>query len=258
MTDPTSMVEVAPLTEHPAKFSEPILDALRNRITAEARRVRREEPGTVVQVLDPMAGVGRIHQLHDGKRVWTTGVEIQPRWAACHSRTICADYLEWAGRPGNYRRFHIAATSPTYANRMADHHDARDDSTRYSYRHVYGEELEPGNSGTMPWGPAYRRFHADMHAWVRWNLAPGGLYLLNVSNHYRGEEEVPVIEFHRGACLGVGFEEDGRVTKITTKRLRGVGDESTAKRAKYEVILRFRAPLTPPGLPEVRRNGQGT
>lgn len=258
MTDPTAMEQVQPLASHPAKYSPEILEALRPRVREEARRIRRERPGTMVEVLDPMAGVGRIHQLHNPRSgVWTTGVEIQPRWAACHGRTACADFMEWAGRPGNYRRFPIVATSPTYGNRYSDHHNAQDGTERHSYTHDYGEELEPNNSGLLPWGPRYWQFHADMYSWVNWTLSPGGLFLLNVSNFYRGKALVAAVDFHRGAAMGAGLLYGGRDIRIVTHRHNGVGAKATAARADHEVILRFRAPDYPPPTPPTPRTPAG-
>ena len=48
--------------------------------------------------------------------------------------------------------FDAICTSPTYGNRMADHHEARDGSPRDTYRHVLGRPLTPGNSGALHWG----------------------------------------------------------------------------------------------------------
>ena len=77
-------------------------------------------------------------------------------------------------------------TSPTYGDRLADHHDARDGSVRHSYKHDLGRDLHPDNSGAMQWGPAYRDFHTAAWVEVRRVLRPGGRFVLNVKDHVRG------------------------------------------------------------------------
>lgn len=112
------MANSAPRTSHPAKFPNYVLARVELFVRAEARAL-----GRPARVLDPFAGVGRIHDL-PRRYAETTGVEIEPEWAACRERTIHGDATalpeEWAGR------FDVVATSPCYGNRIADHHEARD------------------------------------------------------------------------------------------------------------------------------------
>lgn len=107
-----------PRTSHPAKFPKYVLDRIALYVRAEARQL-----GRPARVLDPFAGVGRIHDL-PRRYAETTGVELEPEWAACRARTIVGDALalpeDWTGR------FDVVATSPCYGNRMADSHEARD------------------------------------------------------------------------------------------------------------------------------------
>lgn len=234
--------------KHPAKFSEPIIDLLQALVLAEARRVQgRVIPGDCpVQVLDPFAGVGRVHRLARPNRILTRGVEIEPEWAACHPETICADALEWLIRPGNYERFDIVVTSPTYGNRLADHHNAKDGSHRRSYTHDLGRPLAETNSGKLHWGSAYWAFHELAYQRIRYALKPGGLFLLNVSDFYRQKAVVPAVDWHRAAALDAGFVVAGPDIPVATRRLRGVGAETTSARAAHEVILRLRRPEEDP------------
>ena len=109
---------VAALTSHPAKFPNYVLDRIALYVRAEARAL-----GRPARVLDPFAGVGRIHSL-PSRIAETTGIEIEPEWAACRSRTLVGDATqlppEWTGT------FDVVATSPCYGNRLADHHEAKD------------------------------------------------------------------------------------------------------------------------------------
>lgn len=238
----------AAVPTHPAKFTEPIIDKLQALVLAEARRVQgRVIPADCpVQVLDPFAGVGRVHRLARPNRIRTVGVEIEPEWAACHPDTICADALEWLPRPGNYGRFDIVVTSPTYGNRLADHHNAQDGSRRRSYTHDLARPLAETNSGKLHWGSAYWAFHALAYRRIFNATKPGGLFLLNVSDFYRRQALVAAVEWHRGAAMGAGFTSSGPDVAVETPRLRGVGAETTAARATHEVILRLRRPEEDP------------
>lgn len=224
--------------DHPARYSGDILQQLQRMVRDERKRL-----GRPITVLDPFAGVGGIHRLARLDGVTTVGVEIQHGWATAHPDTVWANSLEWM--PASGKRFDIVATSPTYGNRFADHHDAQDGSRRVSYAHnlrAAGEELEAGSSAGMPWGPDYWRFHADAYRAVADVLEPGGLFILNVSDLWRQQVLVQAHLFHRGAAMGAGLLVGGRDVKVTTPRLRGVGSDRTAKRAPHEVIMRFRKP----------------
>lgn len=192
---------------HPAKFSQPILDVI-------ADLTNGQRP-----LLDPFAGTGRIHQL--GGDTW--GVEIEPEWATLHPRTVAGDALHL---PWRDESFAAVATSCTYGNRLADHHNARDGSVRHSYTHdlraMVGDparHLHPNNSGTLKWGPAYRVFHEAAWAEVYRVLQPGGRFVLNVSDHYARRERQQVCAWHRTALASLGFELD-EVIEVPTVRLR--------------------------------------
>lgn len=177
----------ATVPEHPAKFSPAVLDALEEIVADEALRL-----GRLVRVLDPFAGVGRIHLL-SGQ---TVGVELEPDWAIADPRTLVGDALHL---PFPDEAFDVVATSPCYGNRLADQHDARDVckacngegtlerlatpeevdagcelgiafdrcksckgeglARRNTYRHRLGRPLSPGSSAGMQWGKTYREFH---------------------------------------------------------------------------------------------------
>lgn len=103
------------MTPHPAKFSSPILDLIDSILPVDAR------------VLDPFAGVGLIHNLCRQ----SVAIELEHEWAGdAHSTvegmgqaTIVANALQLPFRDGSWP---WVVTSPTYGNRMADHHDAQE------------------------------------------------------------------------------------------------------------------------------------
>jgi SAM-dependent methyltransferase len=167
-------------TPHPAVFSDPILDVI-----ADLLAVHRH-------VLDPFAGTGRIHAL--AERGWdTVGVEIEPEWAAMHPRTRVGNALTL---DFDDAAFDAVATSPTYGNRLADHHRAFDPEARRSYAHDLGRDLHHDNSGALQWGDTYRSFHRDAWAEAARILRPGGRFVLNVKDHIRKGVWVDVAGWH--------------------------------------------------------------
>jgi len=178
---------------HPARFSAGILDQFADSIE---RYLDPFADVDAIRVLDPFAGVGTIHKLALPHALETTGIEIERKWfdeAARLGPTIHGDALKvMAG--DDFGRFQVVATSPTYANRMADTYT--DDTHRSTYRAMLGEDLTEGTSASMNWGDDYRAFHAEAWRLAVDVLVPGGLLILNVSDHIRQGERVPVTAFH--------------------------------------------------------------
>lgn len=192
---------------HPAVFSSPLLPVFKKMLDKYLHT-------TPIHVLDPFAGIGRIHELaSDG--IFTYGLEIAPKWAACHPNTKCGDVLQL--RKYYRRKFDAIVTSPCYGNRFADHHNARDGSHRRSYFHDYGPDLPfENNAGVMHWGDEYREFHEL--AWLRVNsvLRNGGLFILNIKNHIRDGEVQRVAEWHVKQLQALGLKKLTKVTVHTT------------------------------------------
>lgn len=235
----------APNTKHPAKYS-----------TTLHRRLA-EAVGERYPVLDPMAGVGTLATLCPGAYL----NELEPEWACqadaiahhgpittCDARALpYADGFFWA-----------VCCSPTYGNRMADHQDAQERCrpcaatgyvlgevcekcdgkgrrfyVRHTYRHYLGRPLHPANTGGMQWGAAYRTMHQAIWAECWRVLAPGGVFVLNVSDHYRKGQRQSVSAWHRDACVEIGFTVVQR-RKVKTPR-QGHG-QNGALRVAYEDI----------------------
>lgn len=214
---------------HPAKFSSPILPEISAALDVHAA-------GRRLRVLDPFAGTGLIHTIdqHD-----TWAVEIEPEWATMHPRTIVGDAT---ALPFPKASFDAVATSPTYGNRLADQYDGRDGSRRYTYRLSLGRPLHPRNTGRMQWGSAYWFMHWSAWVEARRVLRPGGLMALNISNHYRGKELMPVVGWHRARLQELGFVYLGSV-EIETRRMRHGANHEARDEAEY--LLTFTAPSIP-------------
>lgn len=169
----------------PAAYSNALLPILEQTLTGYEK------------ILDPFAGTGKIRLIRPDAYL----LEIEPEWAAIRGATV-GDALDlpW---PDEY--FDAVVTSPTYGNRMADHHDAKDGSKRNTYRHCLGRPLHPNNSGQLQWGKKYRAFH--YLAWLEvWRvLRPGGRFVLNISDHIRKGKRIKVSRFHKLLCLQLGF-----------------------------------------------------
>lgn len=181
--------------KHPAKFSRKIINAI-----AAALEAGGVADGDVV--LDNFAGTGRIHQLRDFG-FSTVGIEIEPEWANMHPDTIVGNALCLPFADGV---FGAVATSCTYANRMADAHEAKDKSERNTYRHKLGRKLHEDNSGAMQWGPKYRDFHTRAWTEAIRVIRPGGAFVLNCKNHIRAGSVIRVTEWHIEELCRLGLQ----------------------------------------------------
>jgi tRNA G10 N-methylase Trm11 len=179
------------IPKHPARYSKQLLPIL------------EEELKNFKFILDPMAGTGEA-LLSIRPDAWL--VELQQKWAAASKKITFRSFvgdvhdLPW---PDGF--FDAIVTSPTYGNRMADHHNARDASRRNTYRHVYGENLEPNNSGMLQWGDEYCEFHEKA-----WNecyrvTRSGGRLILNIKNHIRNGKVIDVSQWHILTLWYAGF-----------------------------------------------------
>lgn len=226
------------LPPHPAKFTESILERVRPIVEAEATLL-----GRPIEVFDCFAGTGKIHQLASGQ-IRTVGVELEPEWAAYHPDTIVGDSTdlpdEWTGR------FDVLVTSPAYANRMADRYAGDPSgSRRHTYRIDLGRPLSDNSGAALQWGDAYRELHEKVYREVRRVLRPasastwGALAVVNVSDHIRQGERVPVVDWHEECLTVLGFSTIERIKVPTPRQRHGANGHL---RVDHEELLVLRAP----------------
>jgi tRNA G10 N-methylase Trm11 len=192
-----------------------------------------------LRVLDPFAGIGKIHDLA-GEGITTVGVELEAEWAMQHPGTEVGDALNLRFRRNG---FDVIATSPCYGNRMADHHNAQDGSHRRSYKHYLDRDPSPGSASVMHWGDAYREFHTNAVIECDRVLRPGGLVLWNISNHKKtinkGQPAVEqkVSEWYMALFLGMGWLLQ-EIRPIKTPRYKY--GENSETRTEFEFIIAMR------------------
>lgn len=208
-----------PDTPHPCPFPDSTLDLIASYLP----------PDGYGQVLDPFAGVGRIHVLPQ----YTVGVELEPEWANQHPDTQIGDALDL---PFPDHSFSAVATSPCFGNRMADHHNASDNSTRNTYKHKLGHDLSPGSSAILHWGPEYRRFHRKAWRETTRVVAPRGRFILNIKNHIRKGVEQPVSEWHLTTLIRLGWKLS-HIEVISTQGIRYGANHELRTEHEYLFVL---------------------
>jgi hypothetical protein len=198
----------------------------------------------------------------------TVGVEIEPEWAGWHERTKVGD-SRFLKRLFPRRKFDLIVTSPTYANRFADHHEAKDKckpckgkgtiyisrvksgpgtvpcgacdgvglSKRHTYRHYLGRMPTEGSSAVMQWGPDYRDLHEAVWEQVAKVTEEGALFVLNISNHMRRFEEVDVAGWHKAIILAGPWK---LIEEIPVRTPRLKHGENHQSRVAHEWIYCFR------------------
>ena len=222
--------------KHPAKFSPSILDVIRDILSTRA------VPEDAL-ILDPFSGVGRCHDLGWPR---TVGVELEMPWCRVQEGPVVRG--DSTALPFRAHTFHAAVTSPTYGNRFADKHKAKDGSVRRSYTHDLRTSLEdpdytlhPGNTGGMKWGRDYWRVHGAVYDEVWRVLVDGGLFVVNVSDHIKNRKVVRVVDWHRRALAARGFEVVD-VLDVETPRLRH-GANRDARVDGEAVIVSLKEPF---------------
>lgn len=234
---------------HPAKFSDSLLPTIGGWI------------GHLEPVLDPMAGVGKLAEVVPGAFL----NELEPEWADQCRRHPGATVTVADARhlPYDDGFFAGIGTSPTYGNRMADHHNAtekcrpcrgtgealvtmltcpkccgegRRTYRRNTYTHQLGRPLSPGNTGALQFGPEYQDVTRAIYTECLRVLQPGGLFALNVSNFIRNHVEVDATKWHFTAMTALGFRMLEHRQIATPRNRQGQNHEA---RVEFESLFLF-------------------
>lgn len=206
--------------KHPAKFSKPILEAIRNILA---------KYDIYGKILDPFGGVGYLKKTVSD----AICIDIEYEWAK-EARGICADSTML---PFPNNTFSAIITSPTYGNRMADHFECKNGGKgRFTYRHSLGKALNNNNTGRMQWGKKYRETHLKIYMDCIRVLRSKSFFLLNVSNHIRNGKEIDVVSWHIRTLQRLGLFLTESIP-ITTQRV-GFGQNRNA-RVDFEWLIVF-------------------
>jgi len=211
---------------HPAKFSPQIIETIASMI----------EPLKQYEykcILDPFAGIGGIFDLNKYHHHHIIGIEIEPEWANQHDGVFIGNALDL---PYQGETFDFVITSPTYSNRLADSHNAKDDSKRHTYTHYLGRKLHSDNSGYMQWGGKYRTFHEKAWRECYRVLKPNGTLILNIKDHIRKGKKQMVPEWHTGFLISIGFDLV-QYEKVPVRSLRH--GRNYAQRIDHEIVAKF-------------------
>jgi hypothetical protein len=252
------------MTRHPAKWNPEVF------LVVEKVIAEHTNPLSPLQILDPFAGIGGIHDLEDrGLQIKTWGVELEPEWARQRRGTLVGDATDLWMFPEN--EFDVIATSPVFGNRMSDHHNAKDAcktckgdgggwiregaenwewdicskcdgsglSRRHTYRHYLGRMPSKGSSSILQFGPEYRKFHRKAWRESIEVLKPGGLFIVNIGDHIRKHKRVPVSKWHYQTLKKLGLEPV-EIKKVTVRKLRH--GKNYATRIPFEYVMVFRKP----------------
>ena len=181
------------MTKHPAKFSNQILDRL------EANHADSFKG----RWLDPFAGTGKgVDWMNQFPNCDAVGIELEPEWAGLSPSVMVGDATKL---PFANDTFDGVFTSPCYGNRMADHHNAKDDSKRNTYRHQLGRPLTDGSAAGLQWGDDYRELHVNAWWEVQRVLRPGGRFYMNIKDHIRKGVQQEVSLWHKETIEGMGL-----------------------------------------------------
>lgn len=206
---------------HPARYSKKFLPIFAD-ILSDCQTI-----------LDPMAGTGErlleLSLMMPNTKI--TGIELESEWANITPSIVrVGNVLEL---PFTDNCFDGILVSPPYGNRMADHHEAKDESVRNTYRHKLGRPLSDNNAGGMQWGDEYRNFHEK--AWRECYRVTSYKFVINIKDHVRDKRRVYVTKWHIDTLTDIGFKF------ITMQNILCKGNRfgANSERVNHEHILTF-------------------
>jgi DNA modification methylase len=210
---------------HPAVFSDQFLP------------IFYEELKDMNIILDPFAGTGKIALIKDlgfkGKIICN---DLEPEYATLKQYPVDKWHHKDAAILSFDNALDAIVTSPTYGNRMADSHNAKDNSKRITYTHQLGRKLNSENTGAMQWGNNYKQKHIRCYNNFWSILKVGGKLIINISDHIRKGEVIPVAEWTKNTLLTIGFNLV-KTYEIPVKRMKF--GQNSCLRIEHEYIFVF-------------------
>jgi SAM-dependent methyltransferase len=197
--------------KHPAKYTDAFIPIF-------ARLLIEHNCHTV---LDCMAGTGKIALVKNyGFEGKVFANDIEQDWV---ESDYPVDY--WSQGDAAHMNlfkdgaFDAICTSPTYGNRLSEVYKAREGSDHITYTLRIGRPLSLENTGGMQWGTKYRIKHVEIYIECKRVLRPGGLMLINISNHIRRGKEIDVVNWTRNCLHAQGLRQIEDI-EIEIPRLR--------------------------------------
>lgn len=214
------------MVKHPAKFTDIILESVIPYLV------------NCPVVLDIFAGTGKVAKIKElgfSGKVYCN--ELESEWIDKSYQVDKWTFTDSENLVYESNTIDCIFTSPTYGNRMADCHNAKDASKRITYTHTLGRKLTNGNTGYMQWGESYRDKHNLIYKEAIRVLKSNGLFIVNISNHIRKGVEVDVCKYHNDLLISLGLIKEKEILVNTPRMRRGSNYE---KRVHYEKIFIFR------------------
>jgi hypothetical protein len=119
---------------------------------------------------------------------------------------------------------------------MADHFNAKDNSKRITYKNFLGKDLNTENTGKMQWGKKYKEKHKKIYKELKRILKPGGLFILNISDHIRKGEIMYVSAWHLKTLETLNFKFN-QVIPIKTKRMKFGKNGNKRTKSEYIIVM---------------------
>lgn len=213
--------------KHPATYTDVLLPYMANAVI------------DCKIILDPLAGSGKVASI---KEHGYTGLvvcnDLEREWA---DKSYDVDEWHFGDAADMYwspdNRFDAIVVSPVYGNRMSDHYNVQDNSKRRTYQVFLGRDLNEENTGRMQWGEKYRDKHVQIWKECKRVLRPGGLFVLNISDHIRNHKVQPVTQWHDEVLASLGFRLLIHEQIETPRFRRGQNHEA---RVDYESMMVYK------------------
>jgi tRNA G10 N-methylase Trm11 len=184
------------MVRHPAKYTDKFIP-----IFADLLKGKKK-------IIDPMAGTGKIGKIKEcGFQGIVYANDLEFEWIVQAKDNNCDVFSMYDAAKMRYndKEFDGICTSPTYGNRMADSHIAKDNSKRNTYTHTLGRMLHDENTGKMQWGEKYKNKHIEIYKEFHRVLSDDGIVIINIKDHIRKGKIINVSDFHKSTLESIGF-----------------------------------------------------